>query len=42
MKNTARIEQTGERIRESKGRLIETEDLGAAILQICTGKERLL
>jgi len=33
MKNTARIEQTGERIRESKGRLIETEDLGAAILQ---------
>lgn len=33
MKNTVRIEQTGERIRESKGRLIETEDLGAAILQ---------
>jgi len=33
MKNTARIEQTSERIRESKGRLIETEDLGAAILQ---------
>ena len=33
MKNTHRIEQTGERIRESKGRLVETEDLGAAILQ---------
>ena len=33
MKNTAKIEQTSERIQESKGRLIETEDLGAAILQ---------
>ena len=42
MKNTAKIEQTSERIRESKGRLIETEDLGAAILQESHNKNSMV
>ena len=33
MQNAASIEETGDRIKQSKGKLIETEDLGSTILQ---------